>query len=133
MLKIKKIRPMFNRVLTTMAVYDSDTVNGGVLIKTKGTVKEYQRVIAVGSTVTSVKPGDLVCINPIRYAVMKHEDKSMRNGIIDDNMVVKYNFPVVAVGDEDCLMLFDQDIDYVVTDYEEVPDSSLISNIPLVR
>lgn len=133
MLKIKKIRPMFNRVLTTMAVYDSDTVNGGVLIKTKGTVKEYQRVIAVGSTVTSVKPGDLVCINPIRYAVMKHEDKSMRNGIIDDNMVVKYNFPVVTVGDEDCLMLFDQDIDYAVTDYEEVPDSPLINNIPLVR
>lgn len=111
-----------------METYESDTVEGGVLIKTKGTVKEFQRVLAVGNTVTSVKPGDLVCVNPIRYAVMKHEDKSMRNGIIDDNMVVKYNFPVVEVNGKDCLMLFDQDIDYVVTDYEAVPDKDILSS-----
>ena len=64
MIKIKKIKPMFTAILTTMDTYEDDVTCNSIIVKTKGTIKEYQKVVAVGDTVRSVKVGDLVCINP---------------------------------------------------------------------
>lgn len=125
MIVIKKLRPMFNQIVTTMDYYEDDTFTAAGLIDTrkqKGTLKEYQKVLAVGNTVTNVKPGDLVCINPVRYANMKHENGSLKDGVITDNVVVGYNFNVVDIEDKTCLLLYDSDVRYVIEDYEEVPD-----------
>lgn len=121
---LKKIKPMFNRIITTMDLYEEDQVQGKVIdsTKQKGTMKEYQTVIAVGSTVRDIKEGDLVCINPTRYAKMKHNDKSMKNGIIEDNLVVGYKFHTIDIDGKECLMLYDQDIDFVVEESEDVAD-----------
>ena len=63
-LKIKKIKPMFNRVLTTCDLYTEDLMTDGIIDSTKveGAIKEYQTVIACGPTVKCVKPGDVVVI-----------------------------------------------------------------------
>lgn len=125
MLKIKKIRPMFTSLITTMDKYEKDKLTDGGLIDTakqQGTLKEYQTVLAIGDSVRGIKVGDLVCVNPARFAVRKHEKGSMRDGIVTDNPVVTYNFDVVEMDDKQCLLLQDRDIEYVIEDFEEVPD-----------
>lgn len=127
MLKIKKIKPMFNRILVTSDKYEKDIKQGGVVTITAGTLKEYQRVISVGSTVRDIKEGDLVLINPTRYAVRKHNEGSLKNGVVTDNPVTSYNFNLVDVDGKICILLYDQDIDYVIEEYEETTEpSSLI-------
>jgi hypothetical protein len=125
MLKIKKIRPMFTSLITTMDKYEKDKLTEGGLIDTakqQGTLKEYQTVLAIGDSVRGIKVGDLVCVNPARFAVRKHEKGSMRDGIVTDNPVITYNFDVVEMDDKQCLLLQDRDIEYVIEDFEEVPD-----------
>lgn len=126
MLKINKIKPLFNRLLVTADKYEKDVSKGGVVVVTAGTLKEYQRVLSVGSTVRDIKEGDLVLINPTRYAVRKHNAGSLKDGIITDNPVTSYNFNLVGVGGKMCILLYDQDIDYVIEESEEAPDESLI-------
>ena len=47
MLKIKKIKPMFNRILVTADKYENDVKQNGVVVVTAGTLKEYQKVISL--------------------------------------------------------------------------------------
>lgn len=124
MLKIKKIKPMFNRILVTADKYENDVKHGGVVVVTAGTLKEYQKVISVGDTVRGIKEGDFVLINPTRYAVKKHQEGSLKDGIVSDNPVVSYNFNFVEMGDRVCILLYDQDVDYVIQEYEETEDKA---------
>lgn len=116
-----------------MNTYEEDQTLGNGMIdsrKQKGTMKEYQTVIAVGSSVRDIKEGDVVCINPTRYAVMKHEDKSMRNGVIGDNLVVGYKFNTITIDGVEHLMLYDQDIDFIVEDSVDVENKAASIVIP---
>lgn len=126
MKKLISIKPMFNKIVTTMDCYENDQVVGGVIDtrKTKGSLKEYQTVVAVGSTVRDINVGDVVAINPTRYAVMKHDNKSMKNGIIGDNMRIGYKFNTITINGKEHLMLYDQDIDFVILESEDVEDST---------
>lgn len=125
MLKIKKIRPMFTALITTADKYDADRYTTGGIIdptKTKTGLKEYQRVIAIGGAVREIKVDDLVCINPNRFAVKKHKEGSLQDGVIGDNMVTSYNFDVVTMNDTQYLLLQDRDIEFIVEEFENVPD-----------
>lgn len=119
---------MFNKILVTADKYEKDVKQGGVVVVTAGTLKEYQKVISIGDTVRGISEGDLVLINPIRYAVKKHQEGSLKDGIVADNPVVSYNFKFVEVDGTICILLYDQDIDYVIQEYEEsdVDTSNLI-------
>ena len=92
------------------------------MVITAGTLREYQKVISVGDTVRGIKEGDFVLINPTRYAVKKHQEGSLKDGIISDNPVVSYNFNFVDVNGTFCILLYDQDVDYVIQEYEEIED-----------
>jgi hypothetical protein len=125
MLKIKKIQPLFNSIVTTMDKYEQDVHTQGGLIdvsKREGGLKEYQKVISVGDSVRTIKVGDLVCVNPARFAVKKHQPGSLKDGVVTDNPVVTYNFDVIELDDKQCLLLQDRDIDFIIEDYEEIPD-----------
>lgn len=122
MLKLKKIKPMFNNILTTMEKYEEDVMSMGIITKKQGGLKEYQKVVEVGSSVRDVKEGDLVCINPKRFAVRKHQDGSLKDGVITDNPVTTYNFDVIELEGVQYLLLQDRDIDFIITESEEVPE-----------
>jgi co-chaperonin GroES (HSP10) len=122
MLKLKKIKPMFNNILTTMEKYEEDVMSMGIITKKQGGLKEYQRVVEVGSSVRDVKEGDLVCINPKRFAVRKHQDGSLKDGVITDNPITTYNFDVIELDGVQYLLLQDRDIDFIITESEEVPE-----------
>ena len=126
MLKVKKIKPMFTSLITTMDKYEHDmTVGAGLIDVTKreGSLKEYQRVLAVGSSVRDIKVGDLVWVNPTRFGVRKHKEGSLKDGVITDNPIITYNFDVVEMEGKQCLLLQDRDIDFIIEEYEEVPDN----------
>lgn len=115
---------MFTNIVTTMDTYEEDVTMASGLLDTrkqKGALKEYQTVIAVGNAVRDIFPGDVVCINPIRYAQYKYSKNSLKD-LATDNPITGYNFNVVEIDGKDCLLLHDQDIRYVIEDYEEVPD-----------
>lgn len=133
MLVIKKIQPMYTKILTTMCKYEEDEMTAGGLIdstKTQGTLKEYQTVVAVGNSVRNVKVGDLVCINPDRYAVKKHEAGSLKDGVITDNPVIKYNFNIMELEGVPHLLLDENDVSFIITDYEEVKEQKSDLYVP---
>lgn len=133
---IKEIHPMFNALVTTYNRYPTETkVKGSTLIDASksGAVKEYQTVRAVGPNVRGIEVGDVVFIDPKRYAVMKHKEGTLQDGIIKDNPVVGYNFQTVTVNDEELLFLYDSDIKFtaVIEEFDEnpaiyIPDNKLI-------
>ena len=116
---------MFTSLITTMDKYEEDMrTSGGLLDVTKqqGGLKEYQTVLAIGSSVRDIKVGDLVCVNPTRFGVKKHKEGSLKDGVVTDNPTIKYNFDVIEMDGKQCLLLQDRDIDFIIEDYEEVPD-----------
>lgn len=123
---IKKIKPMFNGLITTMNKYSAtETVRGSDIIDaTKANaVKEYQTVVAVGPQVKGIEVGDIVYINPKRYMVMEHKPGSLKDNVIQDNMIKGYKFDIVEISGVDHLYLFDNDIKYVaeIEEFNENP------------
>lgn len=135
MIRVKKIKPLFNRVVTTAVTYKEDEVtNDGIVDSSKeeGSIMEYQTVVSVGKMVTCVKPGDLVLINPTRYAVMKHKEGSLKDGVVTDNPVLGYNLPIIELDGKSHLFIYDTDIDYIIKEVEEIEDTPIVSVTPTI-
>lgn len=126
MINIKKVKPMFTAIVTTMDRNEQDETVNGIIVSSKaqkGAIKEMQKVIAVGDMVRNVKVGDMIMFDPKAYSVMKHQNGSLKNGVIKDNPVIGYNFNTITLDNKDYLVLQDRDITFVVEDYEEVKDT----------
>ena len=124
MRKLIKVKPMFNRIITSMETYEEDQYNGNLLdtTKQKGSLKEYQKVLSVGTTVRDIKEGDIVCIDPTRYMITRHKDRSLQGNIIGDDIAIGYKFNTIKIDDKECLMLFDQDVSFIVEEFEDIED-----------
>ena len=126
MIKVKDIRPVFTRLITTAERYTEDTfVDGTSLLdanKQAGRYKEFQKVVKTGSSVREVKVGDVVLIDPSRYMTRKFDDNSLRNDFVE-NPIVSINIPTVQMDGEDYFMIDERDVVYVIEDYTEEPDT----------
>jgi len=120
--KIKKVRPLFTGIITTATKYQNGvTAKGGLLLdvtKMDGTINNYQIVKAVGSMVHDIKEGDVVCINFKRYLKVKHLPGVIEDNVQSDNMQGVYEIPKITIDDTDYLFIQNNDIEYVVEDYE---------------
>lgn len=126
MIKLKKITPLFTQLLLTADVYEEDQVVDGLIDTTKsvGTMKEIQKVLAVGSAVSKeITVGKYVAFNPSMYAKKMHKEGSLKDGIITDNPVMYYDFPIIEVDGKPCLLVDNRSIDFVIDDYEEVDNT----------
>lgn len=125
MLKVKSIRPVYTRLITTADRYTESQKVGSILDanKLEGRYKEYQTVVKVGSSVREVKEGDIVLIDPSRYMKRKYNDNSLREDFVE-NPIVEINIPTVTMNDTDYFMIEERDIAYIIEDSEEVPDSN---------
>ena len=74
----------------------------------------------------------IIFINPARYQVMKHKDGSLKDGVITDNPVISYNFPILVVDDRPCLYLYDSDVDFVIKEWEESIGSIEVADTEIV-
>ena len=136
MIKVKKIKPMFTALITTMDLYETDSLTSGGIIdstKQKGTVKEYQKVVAVGDSVRGIKAGDLVCIDATRLAVKKHKDNSIKTDIEGGNPILEYRFDIVEMDGKSYMLLQDRDIQFIIEEYDEIEEpkkSNLVTAPP---
>lgn len=138
MLKIKNVKPMANRVITTMNKYDIDVKNGQLIdvTKLKGTVKDFQTVVAVGPMVHNINVGDTVLINPSAYGKPK-QVRDQGNGSVAQmsegyHVEMEYNFPTIVLNGVDHLFITDRDID-CVCEIEECDDPSPIIEAPAIQ
>lgn len=138
MFKIKKIRPMFNMVITTMDTYKEVITNSGLVDTTRSNrLKEYQTVVAVGPTVRGINPGDVVFINPRRYARVTHKDglKDLDANIQKMDMHMDLDIPSVEVYDRpdgscrELLVIYDNDIEFVAEGEEFDESPSLLRSV----
>lgn len=127
-LKIKGLKPMFSGILCTANKYnDYQFVAGTNIIdssKTTGQLKEYQTVVAIGPMVRSVAVGEVICINPKNYAEKMFEKGSMKESMTEHyNQIVRYHFNMIDINDVEHLLIQENDVDFVVTDSEEIEDT----------
>lgn len=124
---IKEIKPLGNRVLTTMFLYEEFKKIGatGLIDPTKktGTLKPDQVVLAVGPIARGVKVGDVVHINPERYATKKYDENSIKGDLSEMNPVLRYTFPQIEVDGHQCLLLSDNDFEYIINPAKEVNET----------
>ena len=128
---VKKIRPLFTGIVTTARKYvgNQSTTKGGLLIDTTrmdGTLNPYQYIKAVGRMVTDVKEGDIVYINFKRYAKSQHLPGSINDNVQSDKLSITYEIPMVKIDGVDYLMLQNNDIEYVVEDYDGIDAGGLL-------
>lgn len=108
---------MFNRLLVTADIYTYG--KNEIAEHSEGVMKEFQTVLAVGGSVRDIKVGDVVNINPARYAVKKRNDNSLAADIAGNN-IMSFQFERITVDGKDCILLYDSDINYIAEEYEEV-------------
>lgn len=122
---IKKVIPTFDNLLVTLNKYPLDLkTRGGIIDNSRaGAVKEYQTVVAVGPMVRDIKVGDIVYINPKRYAVMEHKKGTLQDGVIKDNPIVGYKFDIIEVDGVEHMFIQYGDVKFVaeIEEFEENP------------
>ena len=131
--KVEEIQPLFTGILTTAQKYVGDQYekkSSGLIIDTRkldGALNVYQWVLAVGPMVKDVKVGDIVKVNYSRYAMVNHIPGKIENNVEADEMSYSYSIPSVYLeGRGECLMLQNNDIEYVVTKYSGIDDGGLL-------
>ena len=143
MLKIKKIKPTANHIVTTMDMYTEDEVKTitGLFDTTKmNTIKEYQKVLEVGPMVRGIEVGDIVRINPSRYIQILHKQGSLK-GIdkktVTDEMHSAVDIPrelIYTKGPDGVetsqwvMVLFDNDIMFVAEGEEFKPSMTSVAS-----
>ena len=115
---------MFNQVLVTEELYGYDDKDeAGIIIASKGDIKPYQTVVAVGDDVKKVKPGDVVAINFYKYAEFKEDPNSLK--AMGGNRMVSLHLNEVELVDENdevvrCFIIDERDVKYILVDFDEV-------------
>lgn len=137
---IKKIKPLFNYIVTTMDTYTEEELKvGGIIDSAKLNlhVKEFQTVVAVGPTVRDIKVGDIVKINANRYKVRNFNDEgqnpTLRSALV--KQTASYQFKFVDIDSKRYLLLVDSDIEFIVEEYEEDPPQGdiIIPNTDIIQ
>ena len=91
MLRVEKIIPVFDGIITTSNTYPQDILNdkGFIDPSKSGKLKEYQTIIAAGPVAENqgFKPGMKVFLNYIKYTTRKHV-----NGNYDVEANIQYTY-----------------------------------------
>lgn len=135
MIKLKKIKPMHSHILTTADTYPLNYSENGLTISSKaGKLREYQKVLAIGTTVRNVQEGDLVCVSYEAYIKWKVKGSgSVLEQTDKPDKVMSINIPTFPMNDTEYLYLDESDVEFVAEDYEELPDKEATVVQPLTK
>lgn len=100
MLKITKIKPMFTDLIITADKFENDVLEEGILMASKGDLKSYQTVVAIGDSVRNINVNDKVMVNFELFAEHKIPVNSVKKDMDVDDPIVRYNIPWVNMTDE---------------------------------
>ena len=118
-IKINEIKPLFTTIITTLDVYEEDLIENGALKVPQGSLRMYQKVLAVGSSVRDVKVGDTVLLNFGNYIVRKFKENSIKEDMSAQEDEYVYDIPRILIGGKICGKFQDRDVEGVITDFEE--------------
>lgn len=118
-IRINEIKPLFTTIITTLDVYEEDLIENGVLKAPQGSLRMYQKVLAVGSSVRDVKVGDMVLLNFGNYIVRKFKENSIKEDMSAQEDEYVYDIPRILIGGKICGKFQDRDVEGVITDFEE--------------
>ncbi len=126
-LRIKSGRPLLNHVLLTADKYSAEelaVMHGGIIpTGLVDQLKPYQNVLAISPRLKEVpfKIGDLVLINIERYGTSIQKKNSLKESMDEyyDKQIV-YSVPSLMIDGKECLKLGDNDIEFIIDEYEEV-------------
>ena len=104
---------------------------GGLFKPNENDIDIIQQVIAVGPHVREINVGDYVCINPKNYIKVKH---TLQEELSKPEMEVNINFPTIELEDGRYLLLWEDDIDYVIEEFGDdiEPPSNLVLDTPSI-
>lgn len=106
--------PLFNKLITSAEKVNTNVTENGIYLPysySKGSVKERQKVLKVGTTVRDIDEGDEVLINFSRYMELKHQPGSIQDDVQKDNPVVKIHYPYFELDNgEKALLIDDRDV-----------------------
>ena len=118
-IKINEIKPLFTTIITTLDIYEEDLIENGILKAPQGSLRMYQKVLAVGSSVRDVKVGDIVLLNFKDYIVRKFKENSIKEDMSAQEDEYVYDIPKILIGGKICGKFQDRDVEGVVTEFEE--------------
>ena len=118
-IRINEIQPLFTTIITTLDIYEEDLIENGVLKAPQGSLRMYQKVLAVGSSVRDVKVGDTVLLNFGNYIVRKFKENSIKEDMSAQEDEYVYDIPRILIGGKICGKFQDRDVEGVITDFEE--------------
>jgi hypothetical protein len=118
-IRIKKIKPQFTTVITTLNVYEDNLIEDGMVVAPKGALKLYQTVVSVGPNVRGIKEGDLVLLNLQNYMKVKHKNSAIAEKISEMEEEVVFDFPKMFLNGKIYGKFQDRDIDGVIEEFEE--------------
>lgn len=118
-IRINEIKPLFNTIITTLDVYEEDLIENGVLKAPQGSLRMYQKVLAVGDSVRGVKVGDIILINFKNFVVRKYKDNSLKEDMSSQEDEYVFDIPRLLVGGKICGKISDADVEGVITEFEE--------------
>lgn len=110
---------MFTTVLTTLDVYEEDLVVDGVVKFPKGSLRLYQKVLAIGSSVRDINVGDTVLINYFNYAIPKYKEGSVKNNVTTMEEHIEFQIPKMLIDGKLVGKFNDRDIEGIIEEYEE--------------
>lgn len=126
----RKIRPTTNHIVTTMDKYEEDDSKLVLDVKElAGTVKDTQKVVAIGPLVRDIKVGDYVRICPDRYIKVKH---TLAEELNEKEMQVSINFPIVDLEDGRYLFLYESDVDYIIEEFAPETTEKVLYTPPTI-
>ena len=137
--KLNQIQVRANTIVTTACRYynNKEEKDAGIakkkaegklisLAEDKNLPFLYQKVINVGPVVHDVKEGDIIKINPIYYLDRKlvEQRNSLEKDVLDvtgtrvkeEYSQLDYTFPTTVLNGEECLLLFDRDVEFIIQD-----------------
>ena len=118
-IRINEIKPLFTTIITTLDVYEEDLIENGALKAPQGSLRMYQKVLAVGSSVRDVKVGDTVLLNFSNYIVRKFKENSIKEDMSAQEDEYVYDIPRILIGGKICGKFQDRDVEGVITNFEE--------------
>ncbi len=125
-LRIKRGRPLLNHVILTANRYTEEDLQkmykGIIPTGMIGQLKSYQTVISISPRITTpIEVGDLVLINIDRYGRSVQKKNSYVESMDEhyDKQIV-YELPIIEYDGEECLKLGDNDIEFIIDEYEFV-------------
>ena len=127
-LKIKKIKPMFDHIVTTAHVFTKKeaTINGIIDPNLEGKYKPYQEIVSLGEAakIKGIKEGQLVAIDYSKYGQAKQaKDANNINASVDGYHVkMVYQVPVIELDGKEYLYITSNAIEYIAEDYEWLED-----------